>query len=99
MTTAGCRWTLDYSCPDEPLGRHGHAADDGSLGYSCCCGDNLGSICSAYMASEGCDWTREYNCPGEPAGSKGQAAHDGSVGWKCCCEQQYWREMKLNVTM
>lgn len=36
-STTGCGWTSDWSCPWQPSGAQGHASDDGTLGYSCCC--------------------------------------------------------------
>lgn len=33
----GCGWTSDWSCPWQPTGAQGHASDDGSVGYDCCC--------------------------------------------------------------
>jgi len=32
-----CEWTLKWNCPLQPLGRNGTAADDGAIGYNCCC--------------------------------------------------------------
>jgi len=32
-----CAWTVDFSCPSAPVGRQGHASNDGSLGFKCCC--------------------------------------------------------------
>ena len=33
----GCAWTLQHSCPGQPLGTRG-VADDGTQGHRCCCG-------------------------------------------------------------
>jgi beta-glucosidase len=35
--STSCSWTAQYSCPWERPGSKGHAGDDGSLGYDCCC--------------------------------------------------------------
>jgi len=32
-----CAWTVDFSCPSAPVGSKGHASNDGSLGFKCCC--------------------------------------------------------------
>eukprot|EP00730_Choanoeca_flexa_P001258 TRINITY_DN10554_c0_g2_i1.p2 TRINITY_DN10554_c0_g2~~TRINITY_DN10554_c0_g2_i1.p2 ORF type:complete len:176 (+),score=23.31 TRINITY_DN10554_c0_g2_i1:1268-1795(+) len=37
--STGCRWTQQYSCPWAPPGTSGHASNDGSVGYACCCID------------------------------------------------------------
>jgi len=37
MTETGCGWTELYSCEGESPGTSGNAGDDGTLGYSCCC--------------------------------------------------------------
>jgi len=36
-TETGCGWTKQWSCPWEPVGTRGHASNDGSVGYDCCC--------------------------------------------------------------
>eukprot|EP00929_Paragymnodinium_shiwhaense_P042725 TRINITY_DN22067_c4_g3_i1.p1 TRINITY_DN22067_c4_g3~~TRINITY_DN22067_c4_g3_i1.p1 ORF type:complete len:1877 (-),score=416.06 TRINITY_DN22067_c4_g3_i1:175-5805(-) len=41
MSSTGCFWTGDFSCPDQPSGRKGPAMDDGSKGYGCCCNHGL----------------------------------------------------------
>lgn len=38
-SSTGCDWTKQYSCPWQPPGTNGHAGNDGSLGYECCCVD------------------------------------------------------------
>lgn len=35
--SSDCGWTSTYSCPWAPPGPKGHAGDDGSIGYKCCC--------------------------------------------------------------
>ncbi|CAE7461558.1 unnamed protein product [Symbiodinium natans] len=37
MADVGCKWTADYSCPDQVGGAKGTAGDDGKEGYKCCC--------------------------------------------------------------
>jgi len=38
-SSTGCGWTKQYSCPWAPPGTSGHASNDGSVGYTCCCVD------------------------------------------------------------
>lgn len=89
----GCRWTNDYSCPDQPQGTSGKADDDNSMGYECCCSEGFWHKCGDYMAERGCGWTQVYNCPDQSAGSHGQAEDNGNLGYECCCRQHYWKDM------
>jgi hypothetical protein len=93
MNSTGCRWTNSWSCPGQPLGSQGSAADDGTDGYDCCCNQGLWHTCGD-LGSSGCDWTKQYSCPGEPTTSEtvSPAASDGTLGYNCCCEQEYWKD-------
>jgi len=90
----GCHWTEKYNCPDQPPYNKG-AGDDGSIGYKCCCTQQLWKQCH----SQDCSWTHAYSCPGQAAGTKGSAKDDGSKGYDCCCRQEYWKNMNTTMTL
>jgi len=37
MEKTGCGWTKKWNCPGQKAGTVGHAGQDGSQGYNCCC--------------------------------------------------------------
>lgn len=39
LRETGCGWTAADACPDQGFDAKGVATDDGSLGFSCCCGE------------------------------------------------------------
>merc|ERR1740123_1266245 len=102
MQTVGCEWTRRWNCPNQTgdywPGGQGAASDDNSLGYTCCCGQELwrtlSDPCDEYMSKAACDWTSQWNCPGQTGGD-GAASDDHSLGYSCCCNREGW---KGNVT-
>mmetsp|Transcript_2114 Transcript_2114/g.5193 ORF Transcript_2114/g.5193 Transcript_2114/m.5193 type:complete len:600 (+) Transcript_2114:97-1896(+) len=93
----GCAWTSHWHCPFQKPGERGPAVDDGSLGFQCCCQQQLwkkasDAECGEYLSTSGCAWTSQYSCPGQDAGDKGLAADDESLDWQCCCAERLWQD-------
>jgi len=101
MQTEGCAWTVEWNCPDQGAGSRGPASPDLTIGYDCCCAQELWrqaspsdseeeeDQCQDYIDSTGCDWTLDWNCPGQ-SGGLGTASADASLGYSCCCTQELW---------
>jgi len=65
MIETGCGWTELYSCEGESPGTSGNAGDDGTLGYSCCCKQQMWEQVEASTPAAP---TQVSDAPTKPAG-------------------------------
>jgi hypothetical protein len=105
MAHIGCGWTKKWGCPGQ-AGSKWTAKGDGTLGYCCCCRDEMWKAATpaptpnptVYIADckwwgpHNCEWTLDYSCPNQPAGKKG-SAKSGNKGFTCCCETGLWKDV------
>eukprot|EP00931_Biecheleriopsis_adriatica_P002697 TRINITY_DN10374_c3_g1_i10.p1 TRINITY_DN10374_c3_g1~~TRINITY_DN10374_c3_g1_i10.p1 ORF type:complete len:352 (+),score=43.24 TRINITY_DN10374_c3_g1_i10:78-1133(+) len=54
-TKSSCAWTSEWNCPGQTPGSSGSASADDSLGYECCCNQNLWKICHDSWQDHGGD--------------------------------------------
>jgi len=90
IVETGCRWTKDYSCPDQKPGAKGNARDDGGVGYKCCCSFDM--------------WTQQVETAAEirEADKKElpklcSASYGTEVGERTCCGQSGFVNSKDQV--